>query len=354
MLFKKSYFGIDIYDNAIKIMQLSGKSATAGLRSYSNLELPSKIVDNGKIINKKILIEKIKQAINQAQPKKISIKNCIFALPESQLILSNVKISKKTDKENFDQEILKKIQTTIPFEPSEIYYDYRTILNYKNNYEILFIAVQKNILNDFITVFQNCQLELKIVDFESACLARSLITHCNMNDIYAIIDIGGRTTIVSIYDFCNIRFTHNIPIAGKNFTQAIASKWNLFFQEAEEFKKAYGLDPLVEEGKVHLVLQKSIQQLLDVIKKDIDYYQEKTNRKISKIIFCGGSSQMPKISKYFIKNLDIKTEIGDPFSRIKDKINIPNKIQYAAVAGLALRGLEKKPEKSGINLLNNT
>lgn len=352
-IFSKKYFGIDIYDNSIKLMELSGNSNAASLASYSSLELQPDIVKNGQIINQNLFIQAIRQAFANAQPKKISTTSCVFALPESKLILSHIKIPKKTDPKNLSKTILDKVQETIPFQANELYFDYKTVLDYKDNYEILFTGVQKKILDEFISVLKQAGLKIEIVDFESNCLVRALIASCNMNDAHAIIDIGGRTTITTIYDFCNIRFSDNIAIAGNDFTQAIISKWNLSYQEAEEFKKTYGLDPMVEEGKVMLVLQKLIQELINSIEKDINYYQEKTGRKISKIILCGGSSQMPKIIDYFYKNLNIKTEIGNPFLKIKIDNKINGGIDYTTVAGLALRGLEKNPIESGINLLKN-
>ncbi|MFA6295981.1 MAG: type IV pilus assembly protein PilM [Patescibacteria group bacterium] len=351
--FSKKYFGIDIYDNSIKIMELSGNSISANLATYSSLDLQPDIVKNGQVINQNLLTQAIKQALSNAKPKKISNVNCIFALPESKLILTHIRIPKSTDPKNFSKTILEKVQETIPFQAKDLYFDYKIVLTYKDYYEILFTGVQKGILDEFITSLQQAGLKVSIVDFESACLIRSLIANCNMNDAYAIIDIGGRTTIATIYDFCNIRFSDNMPIAGNEFTQAIISKWNLSFQEAEEFKKTYGLDPMVEEGKVMLVLQEPMQELINSIKKDINFYQGKTGRKISKIILCGGSSDMPKIVDYFYKNLNIKTELGNPFLKIKTNEQISSKIDYTTVAGLALRGLEKKPIESGINLLKN-
>jgi len=351
-IFGKKYFGIDIYDNSIKVMELSGNFNSANLATFGSLDLQPDIVENGQVVNQNLLTQAIKQALADAKPKKISTTNCIFALPESKLILTHVKIPKKTDPKNFSKTILEKVQETIPFQAKDLYFDYKIVLTYKNYYEILFTGVQKEILDGFITSFAQAGLKVKIVDFESACLIRSLIANCNMNDAYAIIDIGGRTTIATIYDFCNIRFSDNIPIAGNEFTQAIITKWNLSFQEAEEFKKTYGLDPMVEEGKVMLVLQEPIQGLINAIKKDINFYQGKTGRKISKAILCGGSSEMPKIVDYFSKNLNIRTELGNPFLKIKASNQI-SKIDYTTVAGLALRGLESKSFESGINLLKN-
>ncbi len=352
-IFGKKYFGIDIYDNSIKIMELTGNSNAANLASYSNLDLQPDTVKNGQVINQNLLSQAIKQVFSTAQPKKISTANCIFALPESKLVLTHIKVSKKTDPKILSKTILEKVQETIPFQTNELYFDYKTILDYKDSYEILFAGVLKKVLDEFIVAFKSAGLKIEIVDFESACLIRSLIANCNMNDAYAIVDIGGRTTIATIYDFCNIRFSDNIAIAGNEFTQAIISKWKLSYQEAEEFKKIYGLDPMVEEGKVLLVLQKPIQELINSIKKDINYYQGKTGRNISKVILCGGSSQMPKLVDYFYKNLNIKTEIGNPFLKIKTNNQINGGIDYTTVAGLALRSLEKNPIESGINLLKN-
>lgn len=352
-IFSKNYFGIDIYDNSIKIIELSGNPNSAILKHYNNLNLQPNIVQNGKVINSMLLSKAIQQAIWQAKPQKISTKNCLLALPESNLILAHTKVAKNISDQELAVIILENIQPQIPFNLEDIYYDYKTVLEYKSSLEVLFVGVKKQILDEFILIFKALGLKLDIVDFESACLSRSLIANCNMNETCAIIDIGGKTTIFSIYDFCNISCSNNISIAGDEFTKAIQNKWDLSYQEAEEFKNSYGLDPINEEGKVLLVLEKPIQEILTRIKNNIYKYQEKNNRKITKIILAGGSSQLPKISNYFQKKLNIKTELGNPFLKIKDSLDLKNKIDYATVAGLALRGLEKDPLTSGINLLKN-
>jgi cell division ATPase FtsA len=178
-----------------------------------------------------------------------------------------------------------------------------------------------------------------------------------------IVDIGARTTILTIYDEGSIRLSTIVPIAGNYFTKAISESLDISLDKAEEFKKTYGFYPKKKQGKVMFILQRAVQEVLNEIKKSIRFYEEKKGRKIKKILLCGGSSFMPKLSSYIASNFSIETLISDPWKGINvEKLLKRKKLRkiietklhpvfFANVIGMAKRALEKDPETAGINLI---
>jgi len=69
----------------------------------------------------------------------------------------------------------------------------------------------------------------------------------------------------------------------------------------------------------------------------------------------GGSALLPEADQYLADNLGAEVNLGNPFLKISDPkklVNLKNKaILFTNVAGLALRGMEKDPLSSDINLL---
>jgi len=118
-------------------------------------------------------------------------------------------------------------------------------------------------------------------------------------------------------------------------------------EKAEKLKRSYGLDPQKEGGRIMLVLQNVLQGILNEIRKTISFYEQKNKRKISKILLCGGSSFLPKLTSYIaVEKLFTRKE----FRKIIETEFHP--VFFANVIGLAKRGLEKNPKTSGINLLS--
>ncbi len=160
-----------------------------------------------------------------------------------------------------------------------------------------------------------------------------------------IIDIGARTTNISIFDKEGVlRESITVPIAGNQFTKAIARKLKIPLEKAEKLKRNYGLDEKKEKGKVTTILEKELQPIIKRIKKSIEYY----GQEIEEIFLVGGSARLPKIVKFLSLSLGLKVNIG--ISPLASQLGRKS-VLFNTVIGLALRGLEKNPEKAGINLL---
>ena len=360
-------FGLDISDYSIEIVSLGGSLAKPKLLAMARVVLEPGIVEDGKILNKEKLKKTLFDLISNPKFGKIKTKNCIFSLPESKVFLHILKIPQDLKKEEKIQRIKSEVSQTFPYPLEELYYDFiiypalsrKGGVNPEN--EVLLVAATKNIVNDYLEVFKCFKIKPVALETESQGLARTLIE--KEEGAVLIADIGARTTNFGLFDENKLKLSISVPIAGNKFSQAISEKLKISLTEAENLKIKNGLNSETEEGRVFLILQEELRGIIEEIKKIEDYFQEKTGKRIEKIILAGGSAQLPYLSEYLTDNLEKKVAIGDPWAKInidilkkkeyfREALKI-NPILYATVIGLALRGLAKDPKMAGINLIKD-
>lgn len=353
MFFKKTSLSIDISDFSIEVICLEGPINSPRLLALGRAKLTEGIVEDGQILDRKALEKSLKEVIEKPKFGRIGTKKLIFSLPESKSFIHRFQLPANLPKGQIPEYLSSQARENFPYQLENLYFDYQ---------EALLVAAPKRIVNDYLEIFKSCHLKPQALEIESLSLARALLA--DSKEPVLIADIGARTTNLNIFDGGELKLSFSVPIAGNKFSQAVSEKLNIPLERAENLKKEIGLNPVIGEGKVFLILQKELQGIVEEIKKIKGYFQDKTGKSIEKMVLAGGSSALPNLGKYLAENLGITVEIGDPWLKINidilkrkesfEKALEINPILYSTAIGAALRGLDKRPEKSGINLLPKT
>lgn len=355
--------GLDISDCSIEALELEKKMEKPYLGAYSRVELEKGIVEDGKILNKEKLKEKITELLKSAVPRRIKTNQAILSLPESKTFFHIFKFPINLSGKELDNAVESEAFKTIPLAPGSYYSDFRVISKANDIQEILCVSVLKEIVEEYLEILRGAGLKPVVLDIESGSLARAFENEMIEDGGVLIADIGGRITVLTLYDQGSIRFSATVPIAGNHFTQAISEKLGISLEKAEELKRKCGFDSKKRDGKIMLILQGALQEILNEIKKSINFYEGKSGRTIKKILLCGGSSFLPQFPSYINSNFGIETLVPDPWEGIDVEILFKEKelreiietklhpVYFATVIGLAKRGLEKNPGKVGINLI---
>lgn len=339
--FKKTIFGLDISDFSIEVLQLSSKGK---IKAFGRKTIEEGIVKDGFVINKKKLIEKIKEVIDQADIRENRV---ILSLPESKVFTHLFQLPKNLKERELKNALESEIRKTIPWEIEKIYWDYQIVFpNLRNGCQAVFFAgTLKEIIDDYIEILDEIGLEPVAFEMESMALGRALLKEMKLKAGIMIVDIGARTTNINIFDKNKVLIdSTTVFSAGNCFTESISKNLEISFKEAEKIKRNCGLDKKKGRARIAKILEKELQPIIKKIKEAIDYY----GQEIEEILLVGGSSRISKISNFLSLNLGSKVNIGiSPYAnQLKRK-----SVLFNVVIGLALRGLEKNPQKSGINLL---
>ena len=333
--------GIDIGSKTIKVVELVGEAGKFSLKSasvvsYNGIDVEH-IQDEKDFMN---LSEIIKKLVKEA---KINNKNVNIALPEAQVFTRVVRFPLLSDQE-VSSAIKWEAEQYIPFPIEEAIVTHQILERRETGTPpevlVLLIAVQKALVEKYLKVIAGAGLNCTAVETELMSMSRSLAPD---NQTAMVIDFGARSTDLAIVKNGMLSFSRSIATAGDALTRAVAQSFNVPVAQAEEYKRAYGLDKRQLEGKVGTSLTPMLKILVDEMKKAIYFYQsEEKGENPTSLILTGGSAGLPEASSFFASNLNVEVIVGNPFAKVAVDPNTAKNLStyaplYSIAVGLAMR-----------------
>lgn len=332
--------GIDIGSKTIKIVELekngdSHSLIASGVVGYSGSTV-DKMTDEKEM---RALADVIKKLCSEA---KITSKEVTLSIPEPLAFTRTIKFPPLTDSE-IASAIKWEAEQYIPIPVNEAIIQH-TILNKAggvgigSGVTVLLVAAPRQIVEKYVKVVQLSGLTPVAVETELIALTRSLAP---LDKTALIVDLGGSSTNLAIVNHGLLSFSRSLPVAGDAFTRAVAQSLAIVPQQAEEYKKAYGMSSQLE-GKIRGALNSVIMLVVDEIKKAVNYYlSEEKGESPSSLILSGGSSGMPEIISEVSKAIGMEVLVGNPFSKIKIDSALAQKLAtfaplYGVAVGLAM------------------
>lgn len=348
----KHAFGLDISDASIEACEVSNRFGKLTVTAYGRRELEPGVVVNGQILNKPKLSDAIAELV---QAGRFSTKNVILSIPESKTFIHVFPLPMAVGQENLADAVQYKADESIPLSFDQVYHDYQVLTQTENERDILYVAAFRDVIDDFWHVLLQANLQPLVFETESLSLARAL-THGEQFEGVLIVDCGARTTIITIYDHYGIRYSHNVPLGGNTFTEAIAASLKVSTDKAEQVKREIGLASPAGQPKGSLALEPIMKKIVQSIKQSIAYYQQRSGFVINSVVCCGGTSLMPGFIQYLQQQLQLKVDLGNPLQGLrypKNAFRNAPPVLFSTAVGLALRGVDSRSIGTGINVLIN-
>jgi len=234
------------------------------------------------------------------------------------------------------------------------------------------LEVNVHIVTSALTSVQNLRtcieragIEIEDVFLNQIAAATSTLTPDEQELGVGLIDIGGGTTEVAIFERGSLWYTAIVPLGGDNFTNDIAVGLRTPIPEAEKIKKKFGCvaSPLVDEeetievpsvgrGRKPRVLSRQIladiiqpraEEIFRLIDNDIKRmgYEKSLN---SGVVLTGGTAMLDGLEEVAEEIFDLPIRRGDPtgVGGLVDRVNTPD---FATTVGLILYGYKQLEEK---------
>lgn len=346
--FKESV-GLDIGTHSIKLVHL--KKLHSGFKLL-NYEIRPTIPEGLEYSPSDLSPDRYAPVLNglfkslRINPKKI--KHLVSSIGGDNTSIKQIKTIFLPDEE-LESALFFEAKKHLPISGADMLLDYQvlSVEERTNNMNILLAATTKDLLDEHSKILSDAGAAPGIVDIESLAVANSYALNSFVEEgIYIILNLGAHKTNMVIYGPKAKFFARDIGYGGFNFTKSIMKKKGLNFETAEQFKIEHGIESAEKAGESSSLLaldiaDKSIEEQITMeVKRSIRFYvKEAGNSDFRKILLTGGSAKLKGLPEYIQENLNIPTEIYNPFSSLEmpEKFKDKQDPQLALALGLAMR-----------------
>lgn len=336
--------GIDFGSSAIKAIALSKGKGTYQIDAVAEIAIEKGLIVDHRFENIIKLTEVIKQ-LRKNFPS--SYQNVAIAVSGADVITKIIPINNNLNDLELESQVEIEAENSIPFPLDEIFLDFEVISVNANNpdlKDVLVSAARKETVLSQVNCIEDAGLRVKIVDIASHVLARSFELQFSSEDFekgIAVVDIGASEMTLNILHQGQVIFSRTKNHGGAVCTQMIADRYGLKLDEAEKIKveHEWPVDCDID------VLAPFIAMTVNHLRFDLRMFTNAPkNIGVAKIMLTGGCQLLPGLADQIQEQLDLETEIANPFLGFEYKNSSDKSLlhqfsaKYMMALGLALRG----------------
>lgn len=336
-----NHFGLDLGTSLLKAVQLKKEKDQLTLLKAGSISTPPKGLLSDSPLDKEAVAEAIKKLIKEA---KIGTKNVNAALPDSKVYSRVVELPVLTEKE-LDSALRWEAEQYIPFPLEEVNLEFSILEKDEKakKMEVLLIAAPLRLIEKYTEILKLSGLTPLALETEIIAVSRAMAASREINETVMVINLGSVATNFSILKKGAFSFSGSIPSGGDALARAIAQQLGFSIDQAEEYKRTYGLEEEKLEGKIMAAVEPVMEKIVNEIKKSLSFYNGKNpSDKVKSLILTGGTARLPGLASYLTQILGVETQIGNPWAKmVVDKERFAHlkkdAVLFAAATGLALR-----------------
>lgn len=359
---KNQLVGLDIGSHSIKLVEIDDSKKGLILKNFGIIGLPKDAIVEGAIKEMEIAADAIRTLYKNLDVKN---KNIATSISGFSVIVKKISISKREESE-LETSIQEEAEQYIPFDISDVNLDYEILTSPEGEegeeaeeskeskdsglMDVMLVAAKKDIIEDFESLIHLAGLNPVVMDVDAFALQNAFeISSEDTSGCYAIINIGAEELGINAIKNGVSIFTRDSSYGGSQITEAIMSKFDISYKEAEKIKLG-GTKMDKDKGALEEIFTTMVSGWVQEIKRALDFLSTTyPDENIGKILMSGGAYRIPGFIKYLEMETDIPIEELNPFANlhINEKIFDPRYLSYIApqagvAVGLALRSVGDK------------
>jgi len=304
------FVGLDIGSSSIKVAQVAHEGKAFRLLSLGRAKMPPVNLSSEAPKDHVAVAETIKKLLNSLNIKSHYV---VVSLPEKDLASRVVKVPQMSEEE-LASSLRYEADAFVPFDLDDAVLRHQVIKEDEKTKKmtVFLVAAPKRLVNRYLDFVKLAGLEPLALETELLSLNRALTTP--ESDPVLLMNLGFKSCSFAISWQGKIYLTRSLPIAGEALTVALSRELQIDPSQAEEYKKAYGLEEKVLEGKIKKILSPLISSVTAEAKKAIQFFEEEEKQPVKQVILSGGTASLPNIASSFVAALGIETVVANPFS----------------------------------------
>lgn len=338
----KKPFGLDIGATTLKLVWFDKSPNGYILNSALTAPIPLGGMSSESPLDEDELVRVIKKSIESAN---IGSKYVNLAVAENLAYTKVVDMPVLSDKE-LSSAIYWEAEQQIPVPLKTINLVWKVLKRPTSDHptdkmQVLIVGAPTSLIEKYQRVAEKAGLFINSMETEILSAIRSLVLNESFPPVL-IVNIGAMNTSIAIVRQGVMVFNYTIPTGGAAINRAISIDYGLTPQQAEEYKRVYGVSGNALGGKIGQATTPILSSILTEIKKALTFYSEKYKEEsVRQLLLAGGTAKLPGIDVFFASNSGIETAIANPWkvlaSQQVPKEVLDNAADYVVAVGLAMR-----------------
>jgi len=335
-------FGLDIGHSNLKVMQLQtepGKKPR--VLGYGAGGYPAESMANGVIVDYKAISHALYKIFTEGITGNISAKRVACTIPTSRTFSRPMRLPLMDD-DQLKEAVRLEAEQYIPLHPDNLYIDYEITHQDSEGVDVLMMAAPRNIVDSYMRLLEAIGLEPVALEPTMNATSRLFgLADPSHGAPTLLMDFGSLSVDMAAID--KTMFVNSTIAGGSDDIDNLISKGlKVSKQEAYDLKNKYGISTSKYQDAITESVRPLLENLIRECKKTVRYYNERAaaNRKIVQIIIIGGGANMPGLSQYLSRELDMPARMLDPWRQLDfGELRPPSEVErsmYVTVAGEAI------------------
>jgi type IV pilus assembly protein PilM len=340
--------GVDISDTSMKYVAFEPTlrhHQTRTLKAWGDIDIPADSLDRGDVKNPKLLTETLREFKKKTKADFIRV-----SLPEERAYIFETEIRHDVPEKEIQNLLEFRLEENVPIAARDTIFDY-DFLPSPSASKTVRVVVSAYQRDTIMTYYEAClAADLVPISFEveAQAMARAVIPE-GVSDTMMLIDFGKTRTGVGIIKSGVLLYTSTIDIGGGQLSSVMRRVLgeNIGESELTKIKNNQGLIRGVDDTKVYDCLIPTISVIKDEIATRMQYWHTRegnrsNDRRIKKIILCGGSVNLKGLPEYMSEALGVSCVRGNVWENafrpdaVVPPIERNYSYGYATAIGLAL------------------
>jgi len=341
---KKGLIGLDIGSSFIKGAQINDTKEGYELAIFDMVPTHSDVIKDGIITDKAKLAASIKELLQKIGLKK---NNAVISISGSSSVIVKKITTPIMTEEELSASMKYEVEQYVPFNINDVEIDFQILGSSaeEGQMDVVLVAVNKKVMNDYVDAIKMAGLDVAIVDADSFAICNAYEVNYDMfeTNIISLVNIGASTTSINVLRNGVPIYTKYSDIGSNRHTEALERSTGVSREDAERLKRGQLIENVSTEV-VQEIINSASDQIYAEIFRAFEYFKGIVGEEeISKIILSGGAALVKGFPEMMEERLGINVEVMDPFRQIKihgnlDSSYLKDIAPMAAIAvGLAIR-----------------
>lgn len=218
--------------------------------------------------------------------------------------------------------------------------------------DVMLMALREEVIESISTVCNDLGIRLSVVDGSPAALRNAFMhNYAEVEGCSMLLDIGAKTSNVIFIEGDRF-FVRSVNFGANSITQEFSKESGLEWQQAEEYKQAYGYVHLTNTEEpadpYQAILVRTARNVMtklhQQVAQTIQYYRaQQGGQSPQRLYLAGGGASLIYTAEFFMEKLNLPIEFFNPFRNIEVGPDVDRNTLAATahwlgeVAGLGLR-----------------